>query len=265
MSASARSHAPHPSAASAAGAAPDSGPGADSASAAGPPGGTGRGRGVLEGAFALLEALRREGAEAGVTELALACGVPKATVHRLLDQLSALGAVERRGARYRLGAELYRIGQAWQPHPGLRAAARLPLHRLRAATGASVVLTVLHEDLALTVSSVPGAVEPVLPVRNGSGFRLDTAAGRALRGPARPGPVLDREDLLPGVCCAALPVRAPDGAVVAALAALVPTGQALEHLAQGVAQAGAAITRGLARGPRRPAALPPALPPGLLR
>ncbi|OKK22996.1 IclR family transcriptional regulator [Streptomyces sp. CB00455] len=221
---------------------------------------------MLEGAFAVLEALRRQGDEAGVTELALACGVPKATVHRLLDQLVALGAVERHGARYRLGAQLYRIGQAWQPHPGLRAAARLPLHRLRAATGASVVLTVLHDTalddtVALTVSSVPGALEPVLPVRNGTGFRLDTAVGRALRGPRRSGAVLDREDVMAGVCCAALPVRSPNGAVVAALAALVPAGQSPARLAHAVAEAGAAVTRGLGRGVRGPSGLPP----GLLR
>ncbi|MGW7102343.1 helix-turn-helix domain-containing protein [Streptomyces sp. NPDC054883] len=268
MTGTARASATTAVAAAAAGSGSGSGAGAGTGSGTGSavgPSGPVRGRGVLEGAFALLEALRRREDGAGVTELALACGVPKASVHRLLDQLIALGAVERHGARYRLGARLYRIGQAWQPHPGLREAARLPLHRLRAATGASVVLTVLHEDLALTVSSVPGALEPVLPVRNGSGFPLDTAAGRALRGPSRPGPVLDREDVLAGVCCAALPVRAPDGSVVAALAALVPArgpagsapaGQPLDRLAQGVAQAGAAITRRLARAPHRPSALP---------
>ena len=52
-----------------------------------------RGRGVLEGAFALLEALRQHGDEAGVTELAVACGVPKSTAHRLLEQLVALDRV----------------------------------------------------------------------------------------------------------------------------------------------------------------------------
>ncbi|WP_323807151.1 helix-turn-helix domain-containing protein [Streptomyces pseudogriseolus] len=41
-----------------------------------------------------------------MTELAVACAVPKSTAHRLLEQLVALGAVERRGARYRLGAQL---------------------------------------------------------------------------------------------------------------------------------------------------------------
>ncbi|MFF1506791.1 IclR family transcriptional regulator [Streptomyces sp. NPDC058326] len=211
-----------------------------------------RGRGVLEGAFALLDALRRSGDEAGVTELALTCGVPKGSVHRLLDQLVTLGAVERKGNRYRVGPQLYRIGQAWEPHPGLRPAARLPLQRLRAATGASVVLTVLREDMAITVGSVPGDLEPLLPVRDGIAFRLDTAAGKALRGPLRGGPVLDREDVMDGVCCASLPVRTRDGRTVAALAGMIPAGRPLDALARGVAEAGAAISRALARsgGPR---------------
>ncbi|MER5967094.1 helix-turn-helix domain-containing protein [Streptomyces sp. NPDC002057] len=211
-----------------------------------------RGRGVLEGAFALLDALRRSGDEAGVTELALVCGVPKGSVHRLLDQLVTLGAVERKGNRYRVGPQLYRLGQAWEPHPGLRRAARLPLQRLRAATGASVVLTVLREDMAITVGSVPGDIEPLLPVRDGIAFRLDTAAGKALRGPLRGGAVLDREDVMAGVCCASLPVRTPDGRTVAALAGLVPAGRPLDPLARAVAEAGAAIGRALAGGgPRR--------------
>ncbi|MFJ6939013.1 IclR family transcriptional regulator [Streptomyces sp. NPDC101132] len=207
------------------------------------------GRGVLEGAFALLEALRLHGDEAGVTELALTCGVPKGTVHRLLDQLVAVGAVERRGARYRVGPQMFRLGQGWQPHPGLRAAARLPLHRLRGVTGASAVLAVMREDLALTVSSVPGELEPLVPVRDGVSFLLDTAAGKALRGPRGTGPVLDREDVMDQVVCAAVPVRAPDGRTVAALAGLVRAGRSLDALAHAVAEAGLAITRALTRGP----------------
>ncbi|MEU5401037.1 helix-turn-helix domain-containing protein [Streptomyces sp. NPDC005963] len=219
-----------------------------------------RGRGVVEGAFALLEALRRHGQGAGVTELAWECRVPKSTAHRLLDQLIAVGAVERHGDRYRVGSQLYRIGHAWQPHPGLRLAARLPLHRLRAATGASAVLTVLRDDLALTVSSIPGEVEPLVPVRDGMSFPLDTAAGRALRsGGARPQAALDREDVVPGVCCAALPVRSPEGRTVAALAAMVPVGRRLEAVTQAVAEAGAAITRGLALGAGASVELPPVL------
>ncbi|MGI5480331.1 IclR family transcriptional regulator [Streptomyces lavendofoliae] len=213
----------------------------------------GRGRGVLEGAFALLEALRQHGDEAGVTELAVACGVPKSTAHRLLEQLVALEAVERRGPRYRLGAQLYRLGQAWQPHPGLRAAGRLPLHRLRAATGGSAVLAVLREEQALTVCSVPGRVEPLAPVRDGEAFSLDTALGRALRGPVRGGAVLDREDVVAGVCCAALPVRSPAGTVVGAVAAMVEAGQRLEVVTGRVAEAASAVSRALVRSGADPA------------
>ncbi|MER5886747.1 helix-turn-helix domain-containing protein [Streptomyces sp. NPDC001941] len=215
-------------------------------------GGPARGRGVLEGAFALLDALRLSGDEAGVTQLAHTCGVPKASVHRLLDQLVELGAVERKGTRYRIGPQLYRLGQTWDPHPGLRAAARVPIQRLRLGTGASVVVTVLSEDTALAVASVPGDVEPLMPLRDGIAFRLDTAAGKALRSPASSTPVLDREAVMEGVCCAALPVRTPDGRTVAALTALVPAGRPLDALARHVVEAGAAISRALARGvPRR--------------
>ncbi|MFG2872708.1 IclR family transcriptional regulator [Streptomyces sp. NPDC048338] len=217
---------------------------------------TGRGRGVLEGAFALLDSLRRYGDGAGVTELAELCGVPKGTVHRLLDQLVAVGAVERRDRRYRVGPQLYRLGQVWEPYPGLRAAARLPLHRLRAATGAGVVLSVLREDLALTVGSVPGEVEAIVQVNDGVAFGLDTAAGRALRGPRRPGAVLDREDVMAGVCCAALPVRAPDGRTVAVLTGMVRAGRRLEPLVQAVAEASGAVTRALATAPPPRAGVP---------
>ncbi|MEI5097866.1 helix-turn-helix domain-containing protein [Streptomyces sp. PmtG] len=205
---------------------------------------------MLVGAFALLEALRRRGGEASLTELALACSVPKGSAHRLLDQLGLVGAVERRGNRYVVGPQLFRLGQAWQPHPGLRPAARIPLHRLRASTGASVVLTVLRDELALTVASVPGRVEGLVPVLNGMSFPLDTAAGRVFTDGPR-GPVLDREQVQEGVSCVAVPVRAPDGRTVAALAAVVPAEAKLAAVSAAAAAAAAAIEARLARMPPR--------------
>src|SRR4029450_1341231 len=77
------------------------------------------GRSVLEGAFGLLGAVERAG-EASLTQLAAQCGLPKTTTYRLLEQLMELRAVERSGAGYRLGSRLFRLGQAWQPYPGLR-------------------------------------------------------------------------------------------------------------------------------------------------
>lgn len=54
-----------------------------------------RGRGVLEGAFIVLDALARVPAGAGLSALARDTGLSKATVHRLLEQLVNLGAVQR--------------------------------------------------------------------------------------------------------------------------------------------------------------------------
>ncbi|MFJ9824343.1 helix-turn-helix domain-containing protein [Streptomyces sp. NPDC101160] len=204
------------------------------------------GRGVVEGAFALLDALRRRGGEAGLTELAAECGVPKGTAHRLLEQLGPVGAVERRGRRYVLGAQLFRLGQSWQPHPGLRAAARAPLHRLRATTGASVVLVVLREDRALTVASVPGRAESLLPVYDGLSLPLGPALGAALTRPGRER-VAHQEEIVPGVRCVALPVRRADGRVVAAVAALVPSEGPHAHVAAAVAAAATAVGSRLTR------------------
>ncbi|MFJ9811964.1 IclR family transcriptional regulator [Streptomyces sp. NPDC101158] len=206
------------------------------------------GRGVVEGAFALLDALRRRGGEAGLSELAAACGVPKGTAHRLLDQLGPVGAVERRGRRYVLGPQLFRLGQSWQPYPGLTAAARPALHRLRATTGASVVLTVLRDDHALTVASVPGRAEPFLPVRDGMTFPAASAPGRPLVG-RDPGPFVDRDEPAAGLVCVALPVRGPDRRVVAALAAMAPAGGSgsAAPLVGAAASAAASVAAGLAR------------------
>ncbi|GFE27586.1 hypothetical protein Sliba_80390 [Streptomyces nigrescens] len=224
------------------------------------------GRGVVEGAFAVLEELRRRGGEAGLTQISAACKLPKASTHRLLEQLVRVGAVERHEGRYRVGCQLYWLGQAWQPHPGLWLAARGPLHRLRAITGASAVVTVLHDGLALTVASVPGDVESVAPVRDGMGFSLETAAGQVLTTGLRrstagrlPGAVLEREQVLDGVCCAALPMRSPDGRLRAAITAMVPPDRRLERVAEQAARAGAAIAASLARAAASMAELPPVL------
>ncbi|MFF5971032.1 IclR family transcriptional regulator [Streptomyces sp. NPDC012769] len=216
----------------------------------------GPGRGVLEGAFALLDALRRRGGEAGLTELAVACGVPKATAHRLLDQLGPLGAVERRGSRYVLGPQLFRLGESWQPYPGLRDAARLPLHRLRAATGAGVVLAVPHGGRALAVATVPGRAEGAVALREGMTFPLGTAMGRALESRDH-GPFVDRGTRAVGVAgsaragsaagvdCVALPVRGPGGRVVAGVAALAPAGGSLGPVVAATVSAASAVTAGL--------------------
>lgn len=152
--------------------------------------GTRGGRGVLEGAFALLEALDRIG-EAGLSTLAADTGLPKTSAHRLLDQLVALNAVERSGGHYRVGARVFRLGRNWQPHPGLLAAAQGPLRRLARGEEATVALTVLRENRTIVAAGAgPDAAADHVPllVRPGATWPWPTAAGLVLAAHAAAGP-----------------------------------------------------------------------------
>lgn len=231
------------------------------------------GRGVLEGAFALLEALQRAG-EAGLTALAAESGLPKSSAHRLLDQLISLGAVERSDAAYRMGARVFRLGRSWQPHPGLLAAATVPVRRLAAVTGATVGICVLREGRAMTVAGVPGELADVVPLRPGTMWPWSTAAGKVLVAVAPPelpldpmpaswrwtaaeirerGAAFDREELMAGVCCAAVPLLGARGEVIASLCAITAPGRDLSALADLLAQGARTINEGLRDGVCRPA------------
>ena len=66
----------------------------------------------------------------GSTDLAEESGLPRTTVHRLLGQLAAVGAVERAGVHYRLAAGLLVLGQHVTPMERLRSLAQRPLIEL---------------------------------------------------------------------------------------------------------------------------------------
>jgi DNA-binding IclR family transcriptional regulator len=234
------------------------------------------GRGVLEGAFALLEALEQAG-EAGLTVLAADSGLPKTSAHRLLEQLISLGAVERSGGVYRMGARVFRLGRTWQPYPGLLAAANGPVRRLAESTGATVAICVLREGRTMAVAGVPGAVAELVPLRPGMTWPWTAAAGKVLVASSPPGlpigPVpeswrwtareirergaaFDREELVPGVSCVAVPLHGARGEVIASLCAMVPADRDLSTLADTVARAARAISDGLRRTGGRSSVLP---------
>jgi len=229
------------------------------------------GRGVLAGAFQILEALVGL-SEAGLTAVTTASGLPKATVHRILEQLGDLGAVERRGNRYRVGHRMFLLGHTWQPYPGLGAAAQGPIRALARASGASVAVCVLRNGQTMIVGGAPGELGTSVPTTAGTTIPWHTAAGKMLvatnntasmlglastswtreRETIREqGVAFDREEVTPGICCVAVPVRGEDGDAVAALAAITTPGARLPELAQGLRKAGDAITAAL-----RPDAMP---------
>ncbi len=130
-------------------------------------------RGVLSRAFTLLDALVSHSDGVGLTWIAHSCGIPKTTAHRLLQQLEALGVVERSEGLYRVGSHVFRLGQAWEPYPRLLTAARRPLHDLAAATRTSAVLTVRCQSELVIVAASPARAEDVPLLRPGSTIPLD--------------------------------------------------------------------------------------------
>ncbi|MGO1056136.1 helix-turn-helix domain-containing protein [Crossiella sp. CA198] len=133
------------------------------------------GRGVLEGAFLLLEEII-DTEECGLSELAARTGLPKATVHRLLDQLVRLGAVQRSEGRYRMGARMFRFGTGWRSGADLRAAALYPLRQLASALpGAGVSVAVPDGEDTLVLGALRGETDEVLPLRAGLKYPAEGA------------------------------------------------------------------------------------------
>ncbi|CCH31175.1 helix-turn-helix domain-containing protein [Actinosynnema sp. NPDC047251] len=181
-------------------------------------------RGVLGRAFTLLDALVIHPDGAGPTWIAHYCGIPKATTHRLLQQLEALGVVERSEGLYRLGSQVFRLGQAWEPYPHLLAAARRPLHDLAAATRCSAVLTVRcrREDLIAATSIV--RPEDVLLLRPGGTVPHDL-------------------DFIAG------PVLTPTGRQVGVVGAAAPDLRRRDFFGDAVRHAARAVSAALGRAP----------------
>jgi len=169
------------------------------------------GRGVVEAAFAVLEQVRAQ-EPARLLDLAAATGIPRPTVHRLLGQLLAVGAVRRDGRKYWLGPSLLTGGG--QLERQVRAVASRPVAELAARTGVgvtlgisiggrSVYLQMIDANEPLGVTAEPG--EPVVP---------GTAQAEALAaGDFRP--YIDAGRIMRGLTCVAMPIRLPGAGTAA--------------------------------------------------
>lgn len=223
------------------------------------------GRGVLDGAFGLLQVLADRPDGVGLSEVARVAGVPKATAHRLLEQLVELGAVQRVDRRYVVGPLMSRLGDSWRPRPALRRAAMTPMAMLGRAASACVTLSVLHRGVTRLVAGSRGPLRELPELRPFEEFSAETAAGRLLHhtvGGGDPVPGVEprrwrreRADLVRTgwlvvehgtLSCVASPVRGPDGVPVAALSALIMRPTPPAGLPELVARAAGEISRNLA-------------------
>ncbi|MER6998136.1 helix-turn-helix domain-containing protein [Streptomyces sp. NPDC000410] len=230
------------------------------------------GRGVLEGAFALMEVLAR-GDEIGLTRLAADAALPKATAHRLLGQLVALGAVQSSAGRYRLGPRTFRLGQAWHPARALRAASARPLRELASVSGRSgVSLSVPEAGHTLVVGSTRSEVDDVFPLRSGVVLPPGSAAELILTASApeaeppegwsraawareatrarEQGLAFQYGQCVSALSCVAAPVYGASGQVVAAVAATSLESKRIASLGEAVGRAAAMISANLARPAR---------------
>ena len=203
---------------------------------------TAAGRGVLDGAFAVLDALAHADEGLGLSALARASGLAKTSAHRLAEQLVTLGAVQCVDHRYYVGPRMLRIGQRWQPDPQLRRFAHAPVHALAVQSRAMASLRVLHEQrLRYICAAVPHG-HAYMPDPADSESIARTATGRVLYA-TRPASdvtlpdcwtrrewrnlreslrdpratVVDHQDAVAGMCCVSAPVWWPSGACAGAV------------------------------------------------
>ncbi|MEV0296153.1 helix-turn-helix domain-containing protein [Nocardia sp. NPDC050710] len=203
----------------------------------------GAGRGVLDSGFQVLQAISEAPEGCGLSRLARATGLPKATAYRLAEQLVALGAVHRVQQRYFVGARLAELGRRWQAAPMLRRAAQRPGRILAALTESTVAVCVLDQGAIHMVAGFNGA-EVFLSAApdNDLAFRTALAqvllAGRVDR--AVPPPTysagewrrvrtgiedtgmiaVDHYQMVRGICCAAAAIQQPGTPEVAAIACM---------------------------------------------
>lgn len=225
------------------------------------------GRGVLEGAFLILEELARV-REAGLTEIAAHTGLPKATAHRLLSQLLVLGAVEHRAGRYGMGTTVVRLGRSSALHRLLARVAAQPLRRLAAVTRASVAVIAPSLGDMVIVAGLPAASHdkaahaPGTVLPPGSAAEAVIAAARPLsppppgHSPARwaeqlsqaraHGVAVHRHMSEAAMTCVAAPVHAPSGRVVAAVGASLVHDAQVTAAAEAIRHSARAISTSLA-------------------
>lgn len=129
----------------------------------------------------ILDALAEEGGRLGLTALAEASGIPKASVHRISGDLVAWGVVERNGDGFRLGPRLFELGARVPSTRRLRDTALPYLEELLHASGHSIHLAVPSGDGVFYVEKL--VVHASLPTPSSAAEQMPihaTATGKVM-------------------------------------------------------------------------------------
>ncbi|WP_433292969.1 IclR family transcriptional regulator [Pseudonocardia sp. CA-142604] len=249
-------------------------------------------RAVIDKAADLLVALDGERAGLGVSELARRTKLSKSTTFRVLGALERSGMVERVGTAYRVGNVVRQLGRdAPAPQPDLVRNALVPYTAdLFALTGQTVHVAALDGPEVVYLTKIFGHRQaPTRPCPGNRFAAHGVAIGKALlaydreaestlratplraftpRTATDPAMLLDQlarvraggiafdaDEARTGVSAVAVPLRGPDGAVVAALSithasADPAAARYAEHVRNAGAAAAPALRRALAQRPR---------------
>ncbi|GAA4225906.1 IclR family transcriptional regulator [Actinomadura meridiana] len=204
--------------------------------------------------MAILNAFAQGGVRLNLSEICRRAGLPLATGHRLVGELTAGGFLDRLpDGTYRIGTRLWRIGSQAPAVMGLRELALPHMEDLYEATHDNVQLGVLRDDRVLIVERLRGTrsvpvltqVGQTLPLHTtGVGKvllafaapdvreailagELERHAARTITDPAdlrrsldevrRAGYALTRDEMTLGAASVGAPVRDAAGDVVAAM------------------------------------------------
>ncbi|WP_229053486.1 IclR family transcriptional regulator [Aeromicrobium sp. Leaf350] len=213
---------------------------------------------VLGKAMAILESFTVDRTALTFSDLQAATGLPKATLHRHLSDLQAVGLIDRRDDRYRLSMLVFELGMRASVGRNLIEVATPFLEDLYERTHETVHLGVGDGDEVVYVLKMSGHQQAAAPSRLGGRMPLHaTAIGKALlahapreqqdallsgplerRAPrtvvspgllreqldecARSGVAFEYEESAVGVVCVAAPVLDATGAVIAAVSVAGP-------------------------------------------
>jgi DNA-binding IclR family transcriptional regulator len=134
-------------------------------------------------ALAIFESLLQRGEPVSVAELVQILGIPKSTAYELVRTLSEAGYLEgagRKGSLF-LGRKLYELGMAYRNQMDLLKDGSQLIEELRDATGETVQLSVLENDLMLVLGKAEGSRPIRIISRIGSRVPVNwAAAGRLL-------------------------------------------------------------------------------------
>ncbi len=206
---------------------------------------------MIERAVRVLDAFDGPSPQLTLTEITSRTGLPRSSVHRILDQLVGVRWLERTGNHYRLGMRVLELGGLVAHHNRLHEMSVPFMQELHASTGQLVHLAVLdgHEivylekiggHFGLNVPSRVGGRQPAHCTAVGKAIlayadapQVETAiqAGLQPRTPytiAQPGMLhkelarirqrgiaFDREESMRGIGCVAAPLRGAGRAVAA--------------------------------------------------